>query len=194
MTPADLRHLRGLYAGTDDPWNFRGSPYEAERLTAITGVLPRQRYAAALEIGCGNGELARRIAPRCASYTGIDAVPEALESARAAVPSGRFVEGFLPCALPKPPGDRTGYDLILLSEILYFLDASSIRQIAGTLDIDHPAADIVSVTWRGETGHALSGDAAVAAFAVASRRLGRKVHETDGYRIVVFAPLPEAGS
>ncbi|TDL74168.1 methyltransferase domain-containing protein [Palleronia sediminis] len=193
MTPANLAHLHGLYANTDDPWDFRSSPYEAERFAAVERTLPRAHYGMALEIGCGNGELARRIAPRCASYTGIDAVPSALVAARAAVPTGRFVEAFLPCALPEPPGGA-GYNLVILSEILYFLDQSAIARIAGDLDRDHPGADVICVTWRGETGHALSGDEAVAAFAAATDRRCRTPHVADGYRIAIFSPLDGAGS
>ncbi len=193
MTPADLAYLYGLYASTDDPWDFRQSPYEAERFAMVARALPRARYEAVLEIGCGNGELARRIAPRCASYTGLDAVPAALAAARATVPTGRFVEAFLPCALPEPPGGA-GYDLVILSEILYFLDQSAIARIAGDRNRDHPAADVVCVTWRGETGHALSGDDAVAVFAAVTDRHCRTPHTTDGYRIAIFAPLERTGS
>lgn len=190
MMPANLAHLQGLYAETDDPWNFRDSAYEAERFISVAQALPRQRYGAALEIGCGNGELARCIAPRCESYTGIDAVPTALDAARLAVPSARFVEDFIPCRLPQPVG-QPGYDLVLLSEILYFLDRPSIAKIAEDLDRDHSAADIVTVVWRGETGHALSGEDAVAAFIRASRRRSRTVRQTKLYRIDLFAPLFE---
>ena len=188
MKAADLAHLQTLYAGTDDPWDFRGSAYEAERLAAVADALPRDRYAAALELGCGNGELARRIASRCGTYTGLDAVPAALAAARAAVPGARFVEGFLPCPLPAPP-DGGAYDLVLLSEILYFLAPADIADLARRIDGDHPGADILSVTWRGPTGHELDGDDAVAAFAAATRRPSRTVRLTDGYRIVHLSPL-----
>ena len=192
MRAADRAHLDGLYATTDDPWDFRGAPYEAERLDAVVRALPRPRYAAALELGCGNGELARRVAPRCDSYTGLDAVPVALAAARAAVPRGRFVEGFLPCALPPAPGAE-GYDLVLLSEILYFLDRDGIAEMAARIDRAHSAADLVSVTWTGPTGHALDGEGALAAFMRATLRSWRTARVTEGYRIVTFMPLRRAG-
>ena len=188
MTHTDLANLHGLHSETDDPWNFRGSPYEAERFASVARALPKQRYEFALEIGCGNGELARFIAPRCASYKGIDAVPIALEAALIAVPSALFVEAFVPCRLPKPPVPG-GCDLVLLSEVLYFLDRTSIARIAEDVDRDHPDADLVTVAWRGETGHTLSGDDAVVALADASSRRSRTVRQTEGYRIEVFAPL-----
>ncbi|CAM4129599.1 SAM-dependent methyltransferase [Palleronia rufa] len=191
MRAADLAHLEGLYAGTDDPWNFRTAPYEAERLDAVARALPRPRYAAALELGCGNGELARRVAPRCDTYTGLDAVPTALAVARRAVPKGRFAQGFLPCALPPAPS-QAGYDLVLLSEVLYFLDADGVAEIAARIDRGHPDADVVTVTWRGPTGHALDGEGALAAFMRATTRSWRTARLTEGYRIVVFSPLCRA--
>lgn len=190
--PADLAHLLGLYEGTDDPWAFRSSAYERARLKAITEALPRARYRAALEVGCGNGELARRVAPRCAAYTGLDAVPAALAAARKAVPSGRFIEAFLPCDLPPAPGGT--YDLVLLSEVLYFLSYAGVRDLAARIDRAHPGADIVTATWRGPTGHALGGEAAFAAFGNATLRSWRTVRLDTHGRIAVFNPLRAARS
>ena len=182
--------LEAIYADGDDPWNFRSSPYEAAKFAATANALPRARYRSALELGCGNGELARRLAPRCARYTGLDAVGTALEAARRAVPDGRFVQGFLPC--PLPPGD---HDLIVLSEVLYFLDAWGIDWLAEEIDRLWPAADVVIVTWRGPSGNALEGEAALALFlaaADASRRAATARLE-DRYRIeVLHGPAPVA--
>lgn len=182
--PADMTHLLSLYAKTNDPWKFRTSVYEGERLATVARALPRSSYANALELGCGNGELARRIAPRCALYTGVDAVPAALAAARLAVPQGRFVEGFLPCALP-----GTCHDLVLLSEILYFLDTEAIQDLATRIDRASPNADVVTVVWRGPTGHALTGEGAFAAFANATLRAWREIETDARYHLAIFAPL-----
>ena len=186
--PADLSHLLALYERTDDPWDFRTSDYEARRLAAVAAALPRARYASALELGCGNGELARRIASLCKAYTGLDAVPVALRAARAAVPGGRFVEGFLPCDLPAAPGGR-GHDLVLLSEVLYFLAPDAVRDLAARIDRAWPGADVVTATWRGSTGHALGGEDAFAVFADATLRSWRIAPSDAGCRVAVFAPL-----
>ncbi|WOI56974.1 SAM-dependent methyltransferase [Palleronia sp. LCG004] len=182
---AGRAHLLGLYAETDDPWNFRSSSFEAERFAAVLNALPRSNYESALELGCGNGELSRRIAPRCLSYTGLDAVPTALAAARKVVPNGLFVEGFLPCPLP-----GTMHDLVLLSEVLYFLAADAIRDVAGRIDAAWPRADVVTVTWRGPTGHLLSGEDAFAEYSNATQRQSHTVETDRRYRIAVFAPLP----
>lgn len=157
-----LDHLHALYAETDDPWGFRTSAYEQAKFAATRAALSRPAYDSALELGCGNGELARHIAPLCRRYTGIDAVETALEAARRAVPDGRFVQAFLPC--PFPAGD---YDLILLSEVLYFLDRPGLAAVAQEIAARCPAAEVLAVTWLGPSGNPLQGPEALEAFAAA---------------------------
>ena len=183
MSAVEPDALDALYRHSDDPWNFRASAYEAAKFAATAEALPRPHYRSALELGCGNGELARRLAPRCEAYTGLDAVETALSAARRAVPAGRFVQGFLPCPLPE--GD---HDLIVLSEVLYFLDAWGIDWLAGEIDRRWPDADVVLVTWRGPSGNALEGEAALALFlaAVEAPRRAETVRLEERYRIEVL--------
>jgi len=101
MNAVDLDHLGTLYADGDDPWGFRSSPYEQAKFRATRAALARPGFGSALELGCGNGELARHIAPICARYTGVDAVDKALQAARRAVPGGRFEQLFLPAPRPE---------------------------------------------------------------------------------------------
>lgn len=184
-TPASLEHLVGLYAATDDPWEFRTSAYEEERLRAVAERLPRRRYRAALELGCGNGELARRLARIAGRYAGLDAVPVAIAEARRAVPAGDFHCRFFPCPLPDGP-----FDLIVLSEFLYFLDADGIAILAGRLAARFPEAEILAVNYCPASGNALDGPEAVGLFARAlPLRYRRRVPaETALYRIDRFEP------
>ncbi|WP_322890648.1 MULTISPECIES: class I SAM-dependent methyltransferase [unclassified Yoonia] len=178
-------HLEGLYSGSDDPWDFRTSPYEAARFDAALAALPRDRYCHALEIGCGNGELARRLALRCDAYTGVDAVDTALASARQAAPSGTFVKAFLPCELPDGV-----FDLIVLSEILYFLDEAGLDDLANQLDARWPDADILAVNWLGPSGNEIEGDAALMHFATATVRDCLSCRPSDPrHRIDFFRPV-----
>ena len=183
MSAVDAAALQALYAGGDDPWDFRTSDYEAAKFAATAAALPRPRYRSGLEVGCGNGELARRLAPRCDAYAGLDAVKAALAAARRAVPEARFHQGFLPCDLP------TGaHDLIVLSEVLYFLDADGIDRLAAQIDERWPAADIVCVTWRGPSGNPLEGEAALALFlAAVEGRTAATPRLEDRYRIDVLS-------
>jgi SAM-dependent methyltransferase len=180
-----MEHLETLYARGDDPWDFRGSDYERARFDAILATLPRPRFGEVLEIGCGNGELARRIVARCEAYTGLDAVGAALVAARVAVPEGRFVRDFLPCRLPE--GD---FDLILLSEILYFLDPDGITDLALQIDARWPEADVVCVNYRGPSGNLLEGEAALALFLATldDRRTVRTAHLDPAFRVETVSP------
>jgi SAM-dependent methyltransferase len=159
MTAVGQQRLLALYADGDDPWGFRTSSYEQEKFRATAEALSRRTYGSALEIGCGNGELARHIAPRCARYCGVDAVGKALDAARRAVPNARFVQAFLPCDLPAGP-----HDLIILSEVLYFLDVPSITALGRQITHRWPNAEVIAVTWLGPSGNPLEGEAALAVF------------------------------
>lgn len=180
MTGVGIERLQALYAATDDPWNFRTSGYEQEKFAATRAALPRPRYASALEIGCGNGELARHLTLTCATYTGLDAVETALAAARRAVPEGRFHRAMLPEGLP-----AGSYDLIVLSEILYFLGAADITLLAARIDARWPGAGVICVTWRGPSGNPLEGEKALALFLAASARSFRPVASNPRYRIDV---------
>ena len=183
MTAVALAHLNALYADRDDPWEFRTSPYEQAKFRTTADALLSRTYASALEVGCGNGELARHIAPRCANYTGVDAVGKALDAARRAVPSGRFVHAFLPCDLPGGP-----HDLILLSEVLYFLDAPAITALGQQITRRWPAAEVIVVTWLGPSGNPMQGEPALSVFTSAIKPVfcGVLAARTPQYRIDRF--------
>ena len=171
--------LQAIYANGDDPWHFATSPYEQEKFRATRAALSHDRYEAALELGCGNGALARHLAPLCNSYTGLDAVETALLAAQSALPQGRFIQGFLPCALP-----TTRFDLIVLSEILYFLDADEITDLARDIEGRWPRAELLCVSYLGNTSHALSGEQSLACFTAAMPpRRFTLLRRTQGYRI-----------
>ncbi|MGP3698493.1 class I SAM-dependent methyltransferase [Rhodobacter sp. NSM] len=176
--------LAGIYASGDDPWNFRTSAYEQAKFRATAAALPRSAYRAALEVGCGNGELARHVAPRCEDYLGVDAIDAALGAAMQAVPTARFRKLFLPGSLPEGP-----FDLILLSEILYFLSPEALADLAARIDGRWPGADVLCVNWLGESGNPLQGAEAFSLFAAASQRPFRRVDASTSYRIDVAEAL-----
>ena len=179
MTGVSISHLHALYAATDDPWNFASSPYEQEKFRATRRALSRARYAAAFELGCGNGQLAHHLADAVAHYTGMDAVDTALKAARRTLPAGTFVKGYYPCDLPED-----SFDLVVLSEILYFLDHATLRTLAADIAARWPVAEIICVTYLGPSGNALQGDEALSAFipALQTHRF-TQVARTGGYRI-----------
>ena len=70
-----------------------------------------------LDVGCGNGGLARLIAG-AVNYTGIDIAESAVVSARAVAPRGTFIVGDA-----MNPSENLGiFDVLVFSELLYYLD------------------------------------------------------------------------
>ncbi len=183
-----LEELETTYRDSADPWNFRTSPYEQEKFAATRAALSKDRYASAVELGCGNGALAEHIAPCCDSYVGVDGVERAIEAARQAVPAARFVNCFLPC--PLPPGN---HDLIILSEILYFMDEGGIGALAEQISHVSQGAEIICVTFLGPTGHVLQGEQALEIFqhAIGPQCTFVNVKRTSGYRIDRHVPQEE---
>lgn len=172
--------LNDIYANSDDPWQFDTSPYEQEKFRQTAAALSSDHYSAAFEFGCGNGALARHLSPRCARYVGFDAVDRALSVARRRVPQAVFVQGYYPCPLPEGP-----FDLLVLSEILYFLSAQTIEKLAADLVASSPAAEVMIVTYLGDTAHELQGEEALQIFcgAMVPTHDFEQLHRTDRYRI-----------
>jgi SAM-dependent methyltransferase len=161
-------YFDALYDAKPDPWDFVTSPYEAEKYAATLAALPRPRYASALEVGCSVGVLTEALARRCDAVLAIDVADAALAQARArnqAHHHAQFHRAQFPAEMPAdlPTG---GFDLILLSEVLYYLDAATIVDAAlTTLAIAQPDADIMLVHWLGPTpDYPLNGDQAAEMF------------------------------
>ncbi len=171
-----LDHLEGLYATTSDPWGFAHSPYEQSKFAATRAALAKSGYRSAFELGCGNGELAHHLSDICARYTGMDAVATALRAARERVPEARFVQGFYPGPLPE--GD---FDLLILSEVLYFLDPDGLAQLAKDIAARWPDAEVLCVTWLGPTGNPLQGTEALKIF----------IGALQGHRFTTPAKTPD---
>lgn len=191
MSAVDREALRGIYAESSDPWDFRQSAYEQEKFAATLGACARMRYGEILEIGCGNGELARRLAARAQRYVGLDAVPRALAAASEAVPGGEFRCAYFPCQLPEGR-----FELIVVSEFLYFLDRAGISELADQIATRWPRAEILTVNYLGPTGHVLQGGAAADHFMAELEA----THDSDlsaerpGYRLDRLRPKPEGAA
>lgn len=178
-------YFDALYGRDPDPWGFATSPYEAGKYAATMAALPRERYASALEIGCSIGVLTGTLAQRCNAVVAVDVADAALVQARdrnAANPHVRFERGQFPTDLP--PGD---FDLILLSEMLYYLDRPTLVDAAlATLRLARPGADILLVHWLGPTpDYPLTGDQAAEHFIAALQPEAQLVSQTRAadYRI-----------
>jgi len=150
------------YRANIDPWHFKTSEYERDKYQATLVSLTKDRYAAALEVGCSIGVLTKLLSSRCMSLLAVDSSPTAIEEARSI--NGQNVT-FRVANLPAkfPEGN---FDLIVLSEILYYFDKADLERVA-QLCIDSISQDgeIVLCHWLGETDYPLTGVEASELFA-----------------------------
>jgi SAM-dependent methyltransferase len=155
-----------MYAADPDPWRFATSAYERDKYTATLAALPRRRFVSALEVGCSIGVFTRELARRCDRLLAVDVAEAALAHARATCADGHVV--FKNARVPQewPPGR---FDLVVLSEVLYYLDAVDIARV-GSLARATLLDDgvIVLVHYLGDTDYPMTGDGAADAFVAAA--------------------------
>jgi 2-polyprenyl-3-methyl-5-hydroxy-6-metoxy-1,4-benzoquinol methylase len=156
-------YFEALYARDSDPWRFASSEYEREKYARTLAALPAARYANALEIGCSIGVFTEQLAPRCERLLAIDAAEAPLvEAARRcrAQANVAFARMFVPSEWPQGT-----FDLVLLSEVLYYLQARDVAALADRVSgALAPRASAVLVHWTGETNYPLTADQATEAF------------------------------
>jgi trans-aconitate methyltransferase len=112
-------HFESMHRQDPDPWNFRSSWYERRKYAITIATLPQEHYRQVWEPGCSIGELTQLLAGRADEVDASDVSSTAVavaQQATAALPGVRVRQA----TLPAPP-PRRDYDLIVLSEVLYYL-------------------------------------------------------------------------
>lgn len=168
MSVGDSGYFERLYERDPDPWRFATSDYEREKYAATLGVLPPGRMGRAFEVGCSIGVLTRELAGRCDAVMAVDVAEAALAQARARCVGQGWVT-FERMEVPEawPEG---GFDLVVFSEVLYYLGAERLRAAAGrTVESLTAGGVVVLVNWLGETGGACSGEEAAESFIAATK-------------------------
>lgn len=117
-----------LYARGTDPWGFRTRWYERRKRAAALAALPSERYRRAFEPGCSIGTLTAPLAQRCDALVAVDTSETALHEARNAVADSPHVD-LRRMQVPDewPDGE---FDLVVVSEIGYYLDATALHRLA----------------------------------------------------------------
>ena len=180
----DRAYFDALYESDPDPWRFATSAYEQEKYATSLAALPDNVYASGLEVGCSIGVFSRALATRCRHLLSLDVADAALEQARRHCDEAhvRFENRCVPAEWP-----NGNFDLIVFSEVLYYLDVPALSQVAeltrGSLS---RGGAILLVHFLGETDYPLSGNEAADLFI---RSVDYKVlsqSRTDLYRIDVL--------
>lgn len=156
-------YFDALYNDNSDPWQYQTRWYEKRKRDMCLAVLPKAKYTSAIELGCGNGVFSTLLASRCHALVSIDGNKQAVQLAKqrlAEVGHVKVIQGVIPSVLPTT---KSHFDLIVISEILYYLSANDIDTViawiqqnlavGGTLLCCHWRYDIDGFAMTGETVH-----------------------------------------
>ena len=141
-----------------DPWNFAESAYEQGRFERIVAALAGRRYRHGLEPGCSIGTLTIRLATFCDQLTALDVSPTAIRYARERCADAPHVNFSV-----APLDEQTwveGSDLVILSEIGYYFEATRWQHLAALLVGRMKAGTTVLAShWLGHSDeHVQTGD------------------------------------
>lgn len=153
----DPEYFDRLYATSKDPWGFATRWYEQRKYALTLAALPAPQYDSGLEIGCSVGILTALLADRCTALLALDPSTRALEQARARVPGNVTLQrGSVPRDWP-----GGSYDLVVLSEVGYYLDAADLDALLGLIEGSlAPGGTVLACHWRHPVAdYPLSGDA-----------------------------------
>lgn len=154
-------HFDAMFSGSDDPWHFQTRWYEARKRALTLACLPAARFASAYEPGCANAELSLALAPLCDRLLISDGSARAVALARERTAHLAHVEvrqAWLPDEWPEQ-----SFDLIVVSEMAYYLDAAALDVLADRLRASlqpHASnATVLACHWRPRIeGCAMAGD------------------------------------
>jgi SAM-dependent methyltransferase len=159
-----------IYAADGDPWGYTTSAYERHKYAATMAALPRAHFGCAFEPGCSIGVLTRMLAPRCTHLVAADISEASLDRARAwcrGVRNVSFRRMLIPARWP-----RGTFDLIVLSEVLYYLSRGDVRDtVRRRLPALRAGGVVIIVHFLGATGTARDEDQVAREFIRQARRL-----------------------
>lgn len=165
-----------MYAGSADPWQLRDRWYEQRKFAITMALLPNPRYRHAFEPGCSVGVLTELLVGRCDHVTATDVAPAALDAARERLTGDGVTLLRRSLDEPWPAND---FDLIVLSEVGYYLQASTLRALLDreVARLNGPAT-IVAAHWRHRVDdYPMTGDQANEVVAATPG-----LHRIGGYR------------
>lgn len=148
---AEHERFERLYQESPDPWGYCTSSYEQDKYTATFAALPKQSHGLCLEVGCSIGVFTGQLAARCEHLVAIDFSLSALELARQNLQGVTNVD-LLRASFPEetPPGS---WDLIVCSEVLYYLQPDALEEAIGWTKAQLAyGASVLAVSWRGAGG------------------------------------------
>lgn len=140
-------HFDALHAQDADPYGVRSRWYERRKYALSLAALRAPQYDRGLEIGCSIGEMTAALAPRCRTLLAVDGAVRAVAAARRRtrdLPGVTVGRALVPHDWP--PGR---YELVVLSEVGYFLSSEDLARLAGRVSGSLAAGgELLAVHWR----------------------------------------------
>jgi protein-L-isoaspartate O-methyltransferase len=152
----DRAYFERVYADDDDPWRFESAWYERRKQALTMALLPNPRYESAFEPGCASGEITRLLATRAGRVLALELMPRIAARAARRLADLAHVE-VRAGAIPDDWPDED-FDLILLSEVGYYVTAEGLTTVARLIDRTlRPGGDLVAVHYLRETDYPIAG-------------------------------------
>lgn len=175
------------YQADPDPWETLTSDYEREKRRQTLEACGPGPFTSACDLGAGTGALAVELAPRCERLVALDGAPTAVAATRERLVPFAHAEARV-ATVPEGLPEGESYDLIVASEILYYLDDAALAKTLAWIDgALKPGGRLVAVHWTG-TAPDLRRDAAAVGDALERGVRGRRTAVADGaFRLEVVA-------
>lgn len=182
-----VSHFEALYSADPDPFGLGDRWYERRKMDVVLASLASEHYRWAWDTACGTGHLAELLAPRTDRLLATDASPAAGRLAQERLADAEHVRVGVHL-LPDPPAGGGPFDLVILSEVLYYLDAPARAAAARTVNAVTDAstdAEVLAVCWRDHPSDAsVSGEESLRELHSALQATGWSAtvrHEDDGF-------------
>lgn len=155
---SNMAYFDALYQTNDDPWGLAQRWYEVRKRDICLALLLQPVYHNVLEVGCANGVFSQALADRCQQLLCLDANSRAVQLAQARLQPYSHVEVKQQRIPAQYPAGQ--YDLIVISEVAYYLSQPELLQLIEQLEHSLAAGGtLLCCHWRYPIeGFDLTGD------------------------------------
>ncbi|QGV70821.1 PIG-L family deacetylase [Clavibacter nebraskensis] len=191
-TPSAAERFDAAYARAEDPWRVTTRWYERRKRLATLAALPDERYGRALEIGCSIGVTTAGLAERVDELLAVDVAPTAVERARVRLADAPHVRLEVRDVGDDWPAGT--FDLVVMSEIGYYLDDAAFDRVLAALPGSLGATGtLVACHWRHPEGDfRRAGDEVHARLAAVPGLHTLMRHEEDDFLLEVLSADPRS--
>lgn len=140
-------YFNDFYQDNDDPWGYQSRWYEERKRQICLSLLLKPHYQHVLEIGSANGCFSQSLAKRAHHLHCIDGNQKAVELTKKALENHSNVT--VECKTIPLDFPQLQYDLIVLSEIAYYLTSAELVRLIVKLQSQLTAQGmLLSCHWR----------------------------------------------